>query len=73
MTKLPKELKAKHVKAAKRVKEVLEDELGTYTEGGPAIVIAKPEWDGLTKKVDVATEDEQGAITSVVIHMSPDA
>lgn len=61
--------RAKHVAHAKQLKADVEAELGTYAEGGPAVVVTRVEWDGLTKKVDVATDDDLGEITSVVLHV----
>jgi hypothetical protein len=71
---VPKQDKSKHVAHARKIKDETEAELGAYADGGPAVVIARPEWDGMTKPVEELDDDElEGEITSVVLHVAPSA
>ena len=66
---MPKASKEKHKAHIKKIRADVEAELGAYADGGPAVVVARSEWDGLTKTLDNATDDELGAISSIVIHV----
>jgi hypothetical protein len=64
-------IRGKHVGFTKKLREQAEAELGKYADGGPAFVVTRPEWDGMTKTLDNATDEELGQITSVVLHIAP--
>ena len=66
MAKVSKE---KHKAHIKKLRDDVEAELGKYRDGGPAVVVTRSEWDGLTKTLDNATDEELGAISSIVIHV----
>jgi hypothetical protein len=68
-------LRGKHRDFAKKIRDDVKAELGDYADGGPAVAIARPEWDGMTKAIDSrdnATDEELGEITSIVLHIKPD-
>lgn len=59
----------KHINLTRNLKSAVESALGTYAEGGPPVAITRVEWDGMTKHVDDATDEELGQITSIVLHV----